>query len=395
MDINADVDEGLDPTFDPANFDKLTNDSLVKSPTNADATVHNVTFITPVGKTKDLGTPSATDLFGKDLKMGELPRLDASFKLVEKQSVNIVGLKEVEDTIFSNGAISQEDAKMVGQYFDDFLPARSLNEFTKLRSQTEFKPSLDFMKKRIALEEIKLKTETMNCLSLPFAALDPADTSDHVGELVTKLDEYAAKAGSDISSLLMHYRTTFDKIGETKNCVFPTQDGFINILTEPLSSISGIALTDSGDSFQLILPSLKAIEELCRCPFTVHYLRYAKTLTNKVQFMTENSLLLIAEGKTITLGELLALYSDGGLRDGMLNNFSDIMANALEYLDKARQDIEKLEAGTNDVHDYVVKAIPDLSNYVKNLHYVQVVTANVSLLTYAMQDIMQFLSGRV
>lgn len=102
--------------------------------------------------------PTAEELFGPNVKPGEVPNIEAEFKTIDEHQQKIVNLEEVEAAIIGSDGISKESAEHFNQYFPGFLDKIPLNRFTKLPTKVHYGDFLQYSKEAIDAAKTEVST---------------------------------------------------------------------------------------------------------------------------------------------------------------------------------------------------------------------------------------------
>lgn len=232
--LNDLVDEDLDGSLDPS-------DSLITPPNTNVGKEKEVTIVTP-DHPVDEQRGSIDKLF-KDAEAGELPNLDIKFKLLERGRSSIVELKEIEQALINEDAISQEHANYVDYRFGNLYTTRlTPKQFTKVPTKCGFKETLSFV-------GMKISQETAGLISLIDSAIDkPLEDLKQFEYQVAHT--YLPYMQDQIRTIKTEFEDVLKDIEVSKNTVLPIGSEFLNIVTCPIDHIPAKELDFSNTAIK-------------------------------------------------------------------------------------------------------------------------------------------------
>ena len=157
---------------------------------------------------------------GQDL-LNRLPKMDVSFKMVQKGATKIVELEDVQSEIEDNDTITQTNAEMVSTAFEGFFDHVRLAEFTRTPSKT----NLSFTK-RYMEQHVKLAKEDFHGKFKAFLA-DPLDDAI---DLIEKLEEdYIPTLTAEYAKLQASATMLKDAIRTNKHLILANGYEFVDL----------------------------------------------------------------------------------------------------------------------------------------------------------------------
>lgn len=154
--LNAGVLDDIQTSEDDEGFDFVEPKQSNPNPPNIDIVVPD-----KENKLEEDRPPTAEELFGPNVQPGEVPNVEAEFKVINDQQAKIVNLEEVESAIIGSDGISKESAEHFNQYFPGFLDKIPLNRFSKLPTKVHYGDFLQYSKEAIDIA----KSEVVNMSS--------------------------------------------------------------------------------------------------------------------------------------------------------------------------------------------------------------------------------------
>ena len=150
--LNDDVDDGLDfaPDVPEINPDQPVTDTKV--------------FVQPLDEDSKEDTPSAQDLFGKDVIKNEVPNLNAEFVLVKEAFNKLTDIAFIGKAIKSANGVCKEDAEVVDSVIPGFISdTKPIGFFTEQKSRTQLNETLNTINVTIDTQvaELAIKASTV------------------------------------------------------------------------------------------------------------------------------------------------------------------------------------------------------------------------------------------
>ena len=218
MILNEDTDDGLEPV-----------DSLVVKPDEIpQGSGSQKTIVTPENNTKDLnGEVTPADLFGPNVKVGELPNFDAQFQIVEDNAIKTVDLMDIQEQFSNQGTISQEEAHYLdGQLDGGVFKLFHAKSFTVRPTKANLVPVQNLLASRVAVESLELTKEISIFFTQPaVAAVEIINTV--VEQTLPALKELLE---SDQTNVFGRYRDALAQLEEKVQGCFYTGEKFEHFL---------------------------------------------------------------------------------------------------------------------------------------------------------------------
>ncbi len=380
--LNNDVEDGLDNEFNTDAHLDLVTPPVVKAGGGND-----VTFVTDLDSTEPQQRISPQELFGDNLKEGNLPNFDAEFKVIENNRVRVIELKDVESMIMNQNNISQEDARMVDSVFGGLFSSRlSEKEFTKAPSQTNFSCTASFMKMKIATEELQVMNGMASFFTAPLEGMD---------SFVKYIKEtFEPNAIEEITAIQSEFRLVLDNIFTSKNTVLPVEQSSINILTASIDSlkldhigdmVQGMEEEDRNKARSNLDSAIRALTALS-CPKFTHFILSCidgnPKIASGIDTMTSDD--------KLTIGDLVTVYQNTCLLAG-ISCLSEVAYETLEAFKKNVQGLENCEQDFDSLNRFIVDNTPDVLAQSKDITNCYFLARNLILLNVAMRPVLNFL----
>jgi hypothetical protein len=388
MTLNDDVDHGLD------NVDDL----VVKPDEINQGTPSQVTIVTPEDNTKDLN-PKVTpvDFFGKDAKVGEIPNFDATFKIVEENTAKTVDLKDIQEQLFNQATISQEEAAYFDQCFQGEVFKRiNKKSFTHQPTRTNLSEVQRVMQEKVSLESFAVAKEIQVFFTQP--AVQAIDAAKYAVETtLPALKEIIEECDSRVDGSIERLEDRIGGLfytGENFNHFFeiiiskydPDKQGIYYRYIDAEDKDQEDANGYNASASKLLNEYIKGIQLALK---DHHLCSFLKCVKEHIQFEdqtpaqnAENMLRAQEIEEHLTFGELVKLLYPGS---EVIEQFTTLEAELREVISKLENFAKVYAAGDventgNTLDSFLINDTPEVHKYLRNLHHILHILKNFYLL---------------
>lgn len=335
--------------------------------TTLDSISPKVTLVTKVEDTYQEEPPVQ---LGKTL-LGQLPKMDVSFKMVQDGASKIVELEDVQTEISSSETISQTNAELVSTAFEGFFDQVRLSEFTRAPSKTNLAFTKRYMERHVQLAKEDFHSKFKSFLDDP---LD--DTID----LIEKLEEdYIPLITEEYAKLQASATLLKDAIRNNKHLILADGYEFVDLrklsLQDPLGAIK-----------LLNKPEWKTL--VCaHANFQVMWKEYGVLRSVLVGVLNKKSLQEVFEYEhmgssnmaTIGICELADILGSTHLLD-LLNQMHTFVCSTVEKVEALKEQGKSLMEDQEKSQAFVVENGKDIQAMAAALHHYSEAVATLLLL---------------
>lgn len=382
--INDSVELGLMPGFDPLGIDSISKDNLVNAPT-ANETKTQPTIITDVNQKTPTQTTQASDFFGDNYVLGEVPDIEANVKIIDTSREALENLVYARSGLIKNNTISKEDFLSIQPLLTKNKPRVSVEEFSKIRSKTHYKTVLESLDEAIQIEKQAI-TNAYECL-YDEALEDLEEYVEHFERhYLPFIQSMLAKVSSSFGSML-------DDLSTSKNVyVFDTENKLVNLRETTI--LDSPVLDDLVSSDNQWHHGLKIIRTAISIPAVAHFIWTVNTgREGHYHLYAQTTAEGMSYAKEMTLGDLVNFYRSGEIITTLLNEMLVESQGCVSELESMKSSLENKDEV--EVHQHAFSNSDRLVHISSSFMYNKSVTDNLGLLNVALvhcAEVMQYLS---
>lgn len=385
MDLNENADHGLDAAFDVSKHLDLGNAPSATPGGDLSTKSQTKTFVTSATNPTDYAQPSTTNVLGQSAQPGALPDIKAKFAIVDEHTTHILDLTDIDETLGANSSVSQEDAKYINtRISQEGISPLNVKEYTLGKSKTNLAYTRKFLQRQISQEQIRLRDAFMTVVQMPFYELE--DSGETIQSALEYAKRYLTKVTERFEAISGKHAEAYKDILESKNNVFEVNGGFTNILKEPLSQAA--LVLSKGIKEKGAIDGLIAVT---KCSLFLDFITRSSLDFGDLPLQPTALAPLVESANSITLTHFLQYYQEKGLQQRS-PGFSSLIESCANYIESVRVKANDMGADPIFVQEIVAEELAAMQAYVEKTHYIHEVLRNHSIMNFAMDIILEFLS---
>jgi hypothetical protein len=308
--------------------DTLVDHDLIQAPGNKTTNSQHVV----VTAQDDVYNKDVTPLTENELE--KLPSLDIAFKVVTDNVASVIELKDVENNLIAQESICKQDAEYIQLVCGNLITSNlSLEEFTSLPSKTNLKYVSNFMKNRIAKEELNTVANFQLYIDQPI---------EDAKMVLNRLTSSYLPSVKDFLYKLNSKAVAFTDAQTNKNTIVKIGDQFVNLLTVDLSSPDICTADIPNVNTDIFCKAAANIKQLLECKTFKCFVHGVKE-SQSTDYLFSLDGLATYGGASTSINDLIDFYK--------VTSASSVIDELVTIVEAHIRDMESLQEKSNKFKD--------------------------------------------